>query len=465
MRKLVLLLGALGVLVVPAGAQAAAVGINVPGGAASAPEAAAAAATGAKSARVFMDYPGGSNPGAELGHYRIVVDAYNAVGLRPLIVLTGRSAAGLDPNAYASYIGTLAKAYGSSVAAWEIWNEPDEAEYWGTAGGDPTAYAALLKAVYPKVSPHAKVFVGGLVGNDYEFLSKVYAAGGGGSFDGVATHTDTACSIVGPDSFYRDPAGPISRYSFLGIRSVHDVMAANGDGGKPIWITELGWNTSSATCDSGMWAGQKAAGVSPADQAKFLAQAWNCLNDYPYVENALWFNLHDTGSESSHLYGLKEINGAPKPALAVFQAVAAGRNEFAGQPCGDFSGPTITVVSPAAGVPSAAGRPLSISVSAADAQGVGRITLLVDNVKLRNFTTGLKDPAQFPKTLPGAINWMGGKKLAAGPHTLTVLAVDGSGNQTSQAVPFTVGGEAKAVKKKAKAKKKAKKRGKAKKRR
>ncbi len=344
----------------------------------------------------------------------------------------------------------MAKQYGGAVAAWEVWNEPDEAEYWGNAGGDPAAYAALLKAVYPKVSPYSKVFVGGLVGNDYDFLSKLYANGAKGSFDGVATHTDTACSIVGPDSFYRDPAGPISRYSFLGIRSVHDVMEANGDGSKPIWITELGWNTSTSICDSGMWAGQKAAGVSPADQAKFLGQAWHCLKDYPYVENALWFNLHDTGAESAHLYGLSDIGGAAKPSLAAFQAVAAGQDAFAGQPCGDFAGPTIGVVSPVANFVHPAGKALAINANAADAQGVGRITLLVDNVKLRNFTTGQKDPALFPKTLTGQINWMGGKKLAPGAHTLTVVALDGSGNQSTQSVPFTV----KAAKPKPKPKKK-----------
>ena len=454
MRKLVPLLIASAAVAIPSGAHAAAVGINVPGGAASYVNAAAAAATGAKTARIFVNYPGGSNPGAALNDYQIVVNSFVGVGLKPVFTvapLDHSGASNLDPEAYATYISTMAKQYGANVAAWEVWNEPDEAEFWGKAGGDPVQYAALLKAVYPKMPRSTKVFVGGLVGNNYDFLAKVYQAGAKGSFDGVATHTDTACSIVGPDSFYKDPNGAISRWSFLGIKSVRDVMVANGDADKPIWITELGWNTSSGLCDSGMWAGQKNAGVTAAEQAEFLGMAWHCLKDYPYVENAQWFNLQDEGTGSKETYGLKTVGGAAKPALAAFQAVAAGQDLHAGKPCGDFAGPTISVASPGAGSSSPVGKALSISVSAADPQGVGRITLLVDGVKLRNFTNkGVTDPKLWPKTLPGAMDWMGGKKLKAGAHTLTVIAIDGSGNQTTQTVPFT---KAKA-KAKAKAKKK-----------
>jgi hypothetical protein len=413
-------------------AQAADVGINVPGGAAAIARVGLAASTGASTGRVFLIYPGGSAPdGQTIADYRALVASFNASGIKPVIVVTGQSAPA-DVNAYASYVGALARAYGGAVAAWEIWNEPDEAAWWGNAGGDPAKYAALLKATYPLVHPYAPVFVGGLTGNNYDFLGQVYGAGAGGSFDGVAVHTDTACNLVGPDSFFRNADGRINRYSFLGLREVHQTMADNGDSGKPIWITELGWTTEGGLCQNGMFAGQKNAGVSEDDQAKYLEMAWHCLKDYPYVTNALWFNLEDGGGSS---YGLLNPGGSAKASRQAFATVVSGKDPFAGQPCGDFSGPQLTVSSPTEnGVFTDV---LPIKATATDSGGVGRITFLYDGQKIRNFTTGLKDAKQFPKTLNGEMAWQGGKRLALGPHTITVVALDGSGNQTSQTLHVT----------------------------
>ena len=123
----------------------------------------------------------------------------------------------------------------------------DEGNFWRGAP-EPGAYAALLRAAYPQIKaadPNVTVVTGGMVGNNYEFLSDVYANGGGGSFDAVGVHTDTACLLTSPAEYYREPNGRVGRYSFTGYREVHDVMTANGDGGKRIWMTEIGWNTGS----------------------------------------------------------------------------------------------------------------------------------------------------------------------------------------------------------------------------
>src|SRR3954470_7251823 len=99
-------------LTAPAAAsQAAEVGINVPGGAAAVGRAALAASTGASTGRVFLIYPGGSSPdGQTVANYRALVSSFNASGIKPVIVVTGQSAPA-DVNAYASYVGALARAY------------------------------------------------------------------------------------------------------------------------------------------------------------------------------------------------------------------------------------------------------------------------------------------------------------------------------------------------------------------
>ena len=63
---------------------------------------------------------------------------------------------------------------------------------------------------------------------------------------------------------------------------------------------------------------------------------------------------------------------------------------------------------------------LPIEAAATDSSGVGRITLIADGKLIRNFTTGKTRATGFPKTLSGAIDWQGAKKLALGAHTITV---------------------------------------------
>ena len=222
-----------------------------------------------------------------------------------------------NPQEYAAFVGALAQRWAGRVAAFEIWNEEDNASWWAGAP-NPAAYTELLKATYPVVKaadPSATVVLGGLTGNDYPFLEGVYAAGGKGYFDAIGVHTDTACNVSPPGFFTRENDGRMIPDSFLAYREVHAVELANGDD-KPIWMTEMSWRTSEATCDEGAWAGQKPEGVSEATQASYLAQAYHCLAQDPYVQLALWFPLQDAGAAVS---GLIRANGSHKPSFAAMQ--------------------------------------------------------------------------------------------------------------------------------------------------
>ena len=429
----VLIAAAIGVAAPAAGA--ATIGINIGGGAASGGLIPQAAATKATQARAFLIWDGRqSQPDATtLSAWDGIVNGWARNGMKGVIVVTGHGSPPSDVDAYASYISAFAQRYGDKVAAWEVWNEEDEQDWWGAPGGDPDLYAKLLRATYPLVHPYAPVIVGGMVGNDYGFLQKVYDAGGGGSFDGVGVHTDTACAVVSPDTFYRDPNGAVARFSFLGFRSVHDVMLAHGDGTKPIWMTEFGWNTFSGTCDTGMFAGKKPGGVTQSTQAQYLTQAVHCMALYPYVSSALWFTLKDDASPQ--LYGLLTNGLSQKPAYSAFQDAASGLDPLAGQKCGDFDAPVVAVKSPLDG-----GKffgPLPIDVEASDANGVGRISLYVDGHKIRNYTNRVNgkpvlDPTKWKKTLRADFTnppYQKAKHLPNGDHTVRIEVIDGSGNR------------------------------------
>jgi hypothetical protein len=433
------LLGAAFALTTPS-AEAVTIGINIGGGAASAGLIPTAAATKATEARAFMIWDGSqSTPdSATVAAWDGIVNGWSRSGMKGVIVVTGNGKPPSDVGAFASYVQFFAQRYGDKIAAWEVWNEEDEQDWWGAPGGDPDLYARLLKATYPLVHPYAPVIVGGMVGNDYLFLQKVYEAGGGGNFDGVGVHTDTACAVVPPDTFYRDPNGAVARFSFLGFRSVHDVMTAHGDGAKPIWMTEFGWNTYSGTCDTGMFAGKKPGGVTQSTQAQYLTQAVHCLSLYPFVTSALWFTLKDDASPQ--LYGLLGNGLNPKPSHSAFMAAASGQDPEAGQKCGDFDAPVVAVKSPLDGAKFFG--PLPIDVEASDANGVGRISLFLDGNKIRNYTNRVNgkpvlDPTKWVKTMRADFSnppYQKAKHLPNGDHTVKILVIDGSGNSTTRII-------------------------------
>lgn len=329
-----------------------------------------------------------------------------------------------NPNDYGAFIGALAHRWAGHVAAYEIWNEENLPEWWA-GGPNPGAYAQLLKSAYPAVKaadPNATVVLGGLAGNDYPFVEGVYQAGGKGFFDAVGVHTDTACNVLSPYSFLRGADNRMIPDSFLAYREVHATMLANGDN-SPIWMTELSWRTTGATCAEGAWAGQKPQGVSESTQAAYLDQAYHCLAQDPYVQIALWFPVQDEGAIVS---GLVRGNGSHKPSYAAMRDYIRSGDRLK-ESCGIFTGPKITLASPANHVRYSG--PLPIHVFARSSNDVFRIRLEIDGKLIRNYDN--KSPS---RTIAGILEWQGAKHISLGRHTLTVLAYDKERNVSRRSI-------------------------------
>ena len=276
------LLGALALataLLVPAAAaQAAPTGVNVPHLSATGDPAGGwqdVTDSGTRTIRSFAQWSilRGDGREFEMNKFRQFADKAHARGIRVLITVTGDASSMATPSAYAAVAADLATQLKGKGVDYEVWNEQDDTTFW-LNGPQPGAYTELLKAAYPAIKradPDANVIVGGLVGNNFEFVEALYAHGAKGSFDGVAVHTDTACLTTDPREYYREPSGRIGRYSFTGYREVRATMLANGDD-KPVWMTELGWSTTSAICERGGRAGTKDGGVSQADPGRLPLQ-------------------------------------------------------------------------------------------------------------------------------------------------------------------------------------------------
>ena len=358
------------------------------------------------------------------------------VGRTPAWASGGKSAIAPpdDPANFGRFMGELARRI-AAVDAWELWNEQDGSEFW-LGGPQPGVYAEMIKAAYPAIKaaqPQDLVVTGGLIGNDMDYLQQLYDHGAQGYFDAVGVHTDTACLTNSPDFIYRDEKGRIGQYTFTGYREVHAVMSRHGDGAKPIWMTELGWNTQSSapgSCSVGMWKGTKPLGVTEEEQARFLTQAYRCLAADPFVQTALWFGVQDIPA-SAHAggFGLYRWDKSAKPAAAAFKALDGG---IAAQPCGgvlDTTGPQIVIKKPTDGAKFVGEFQLDVeAVDAPGGVGVQKIEIYEDGKFSRSDGDGHAVMRAY---------WPSREWRVGSTHKLTFKGWDEADNTTSKTITVT----------------------------
>jgi polysaccharide biosynthesis protein PslG len=146
-------------------------------------------------------------------------------------------------QAYANYAAAVAARYGVGGNFWrthrgvpaipvstlEIWNEPDNPEFWPPAPSASRYLGLYLtaRAAIRHADPSAAVIVGGLT-RAPDFLRAMLAAYPGAPIDGVAIHPYAAT----PQAVLR------------AVESDRMAMAAVGLANVPLYVTELGWTTS-----------------------------------------------------------------------------------------------------------------------------------------------------------------------------------------------------------------------------
>ncbi len=214
-----------------------------------------------------------------------------------------------------SFVGYLVRRLSSRVKHWEIWNEPDWHVFWRPAP-DAGAFVEMLREAYTAgkaADPQALFVSGGLAGNNVEYLRQMYSRGAGRFFDALGVH---------PYIFQRDPdvVYPNARHSFHGLGELRKVMVANGDSGKPIWVTEMSWPTHRrAPGAKGDWA----EGVCEETQAAYLVRAYQRIqSEFSFIPVATWYNFRDGGTDATnveHNWGLVGHDFKPKPAYFAKQ--------------------------------------------------------------------------------------------------------------------------------------------------
>ncbi|HEV2998550.1 MAG TPA: hypothetical protein VGX16_05540 [Solirubrobacteraceae bacterium] len=205
-----------------------------------------------------------------------------------------------DPGDYANAMALLARRYGPTLAALEVWNEPDQANEDYLAGPEkPERYAALLRAAYPAIKqadPAVPVLAGSLVGSNGVFLHALYAAGIQGYYDGLSVH------------FYNLLLGS--------LRAIHETQLAAGDH-TPLWLDEFGW----PSCWPRLQIEQEQGCVTPGVQARNIADTIRSLARTPWVAAEVLYKLHSSSAED---FGLTDASTARgKPAFAALARALA----------------------------------------------------------------------------------------------------------------------------------------------
>ncbi len=205
-----------------------------------------------------------------------------------------------NPADYATFVAFLAQRYGTDLAAFEVWNEPDQANEAYFAGPEkPQRYAAVLRAAYPAIkqaNPNVPVLAGSIVGANGVFLKALYAAGIKGYYDGLAVHYYTL--------------------TLASLRSIREVQTANGDT-TPLWLTEFGWSS----CWPRYRLQQEQACVTPQTQALNITNTFRSLARIPYIAAETLYQLQGSTAEN---FGALNANGTHKPAFgALARALAS----------------------------------------------------------------------------------------------------------------------------------------------
>ena len=320
-----------------------------------------------------------------------------------------------DAAAYASAAAWVVQRWGSKMAAFEVWNEPNLDNSF-ISPNPARDYTTMLKAAYPRVkavAPSLPVLGGSLAFSDGDFLESMYANGAKGSFDALAIH---------PYNEWRNPLDAwqpeYKKYTFTtGVPWIREILDAHGDSAKKIWFTELGW----PACLPG---GTSSWCVTQAQQAQYIADAFRIIRDrWDYVEAAVVYNIRnktadETDRESS--YGLLSRDFTPKPAYHAFRDVLT---ELSGAAPVNAA-PDVTLTSPRAG--STFSSNLCLAATAADDRGVTKVEFRVGSTLVATDTTA-----------PYSYTWTANKKVAYGAHTVTAKAYDVSGLTATSSASVT----------------------------
>ncbi|MEJ2749014.1 MAG: cellulase family glycosylhydrolase [Anaerolineae bacterium] len=225
-----------------------------------------------------------------------------------------------DFNDFGDFATAVAERYHGRITYFQLWNEPNGNDEWGLGNVNPEAYTELLCTGYraiKAVNPDAVVLAGALTPtsamtgrnmNDLIFLQRMYNAGAADCFDVMSAQGYGLWSGAA-DQRLRPTVINYPHHLFI-----RDVMVRNGDAHKPIWISEMGWNTVPENIPASF------GRVTEAQQAKYGVEAYQRAQaEWPWMGVInYWFLKRPSDQEKDqpmYYFRLLEPDFTPLPAF------------------------------------------------------------------------------------------------------------------------------------------------------
>jgi hypothetical protein len=237
-----------------------------------------------------------------------------------------------DLQDFGDFVHTVVSRYKGKVTYYQIWNEPNIYPEWGEQPVDAAGYVRLLQIAYRRAKeadPDCVILCAGLAQtletgplnlSDLVYLQQMYDAGVRGYFDimGVMAYG----LWTGPGDHRASP----ELTNFSRPQLIRDIMVRNGDADKPLWATEVGWNTVPLDFPAFPLYGR----VTEEQQARYAVQAYQrAQQEWPWMGVLnYWFFKRATDSERDQVFyyfRLVEPDFAPLPAYDALK-------EYANQP-------------------------------------------------------------------------------------------------------------------------------------
>lgn len=246
--------------------------------------------------------------------------------------LQGTFAPPADLQDFVNYAVAVATRYKGRISHYQIWNEPNLAAEWGGQPVDPERYTELLCRTYralKAIDPAAVIISGamaptvdlsGMNLSPFIYLQRMYDAGAGACFD-----------VLGAQG-YGLFSGPSDRrlrnvtINFAYPLWLRDILIANGDAGKPIWVGEMAWNPvpNDPTLSQWLEYGQ----VTDEQAARYAVEAYQRAESEWgewWGMMAYWFFKRPDESEKNqswYYFRMVDPDFTPRPVYEAIRAYA-----------------------------------------------------------------------------------------------------------------------------------------------
>jgi O-antigen ligase len=243
---------------------------------------------------------------------------------------------------YGDYVYAVVSRYRGQVHYVQLWNEPNLANEWNWAPIDPPRFVELLRTGYTRAKeadPNVVVLFPSLAYNDgldprhmsdLAFLDAAYQAGARDYFDVMSAQyygLGQPPDEHSPLGFDRQHLRLITRTDVSRVVLLREIMEQHGDGGKAVWVGELGWNATPPD-----WTGRPSIwGQSVDEETKgryIVAALERARREWPWMGVCnIWF-LRWGGppphtDDPTQFFALVDYDFHPLPAYQSVRAWAA----------------------------------------------------------------------------------------------------------------------------------------------